>query len=104
MLDELKVKLKKMEIKMPVLMVRGDVEDFDRWREVFDENAGARTAHGCQRVRRFRSTENPNHLLILFDWDTEENAKAFSASPQLARTQAKAGILPGRETAFFEEF
>jgi len=89
---------------MPVLMVRTDVEDFDRWKQVFEENAGARTAHGCRRVRRFRSTANPNHLLILFDWDTEENAKAFSSSPQLATTKAKAGILPGLETAFFEEF
>ncbi|WP_342726752.1 antibiotic biosynthesis monooxygenase [Bradyrhizobium sp. B097] len=101
---ELKAKLQKMETKMPVLMVRGDVEDFDRWKQVFDKNSDARTAHGCRRVRRFRSTANPNHLLILFDWDTEENAKAFSSSPQLERTQAKAGILPGRETAFFEEF
>lgn len=88
---------------MPVIMVRGDVEDLDKWKRVFDANTENRRAHGCQRVQRFRQIDNQNNILVLFDWDTAENAESFMANPRLAKIQKQSGMAPNPDTAMFEE-
>jgi hypothetical protein len=51
--------------------------DFDAWKIRFEAGAPARKAAGCRGVRRFRGIEDPRELMVIFDWDAIENAKAF---------------------------
>ncbi len=32
---------------------------------------------GCRGVRRFRNVNDPDELIVIFDWDTHENARRF---------------------------
>jgi heme-degrading monooxygenase HmoA len=63
-----------------VLMVsrrRLEEGDFDAWKKRFEAGAAARKAAGCRGVRRFHGIEDPHELVVIFDWDTIENARAY---------------------------
>lgn len=53
--------------------------DFDAWKTRFEQGAAERRAAGCRGVRRFRNLHAPNELIVIFDWDTEANARAYVA-------------------------
>lgn len=81
--------------------------DFEAWKERFEKQASARKAAGCRGVRRFRGIEDPNELMVIFDWDSIENAKAFvgmkvAENPQLTEQRPGGGGL-NLESIFMEE-
>lgn len=76
---------------MPHVITRRrlDAGDFDAWMVRFAAGAEARRAAGCRGVRRFRSADDPQEIVVIFDWDTHENARRFveekmAANPQLS--------------------
>lgn len=72
-----------------------DEGDFEAWKPRFEAQAEARKAAGCRGVRRMRGVENPRELVVIFDWDTVENAKAFVGM----KTTEKPELLENREDA-----
>ncbi|MBV8201726.1 MAG: hypothetical protein JOZ15_13980 [Acidobacteria bacterium] len=64
---------------------RTTVADYDRWKPVFDEDAGDRRAAGSNGGELFRDAEDPNVVYILFEWDLEQ-----------ARQYGQSGISRGR--------
>ena len=52
---------------MAVLIIRHPVRDYVAWRPVYDAYEAARTAAGLTNGRVYRSAEDPNDILILFD-------------------------------------
>ncbi len=64
---------------MPLMISRRQLEpgDFSTWKTRFEEGAAARKAAGCRGVRRFHSVDNPDELIVIFDWDSHENARKF---------------------------
>jgi heme-degrading monooxygenase HmoA len=72
-----------------------DEGDFDDWKKRFEAQAEVRKAAGCRGVRRMRGVENPRELVVIFDWDTIENAKAFVG----IKTTEKPELLENREDA-----
>ena len=53
--------------------------------------AKVRTQPGCRSVRLLRSTENPDHLAIVEEWDSiEAHKRAATAIPPNQLEQAKA--------------
>jgi heme-degrading monooxygenase HmoA len=54
-----------------------DAGTFDAWKKRFEDGAASRKAAGCRGVRRFRSIHDPEEVVIVFDWDTHENARKF---------------------------
>jgi len=84
-----------------------DEGDFDAWKERFEAQSETRAQAGCRGVRRFRGVENPRELLVIFDWDSEENARKFvgmklSEKPELLETR-EGGVAPKLENIFMEE-
>ena len=59
---------------MPYVLVRHTVEDYDKWKPLFDGHADARSAAGSLGGQLMRSAENPNDITVMFEWDTMENA------------------------------
>lgn len=70
-----------------------DEGDFDAWQARFEAQVELRKAAGCRGVRRMRGVENPRELVVIFDWDTIENAKAFVG----LKTTEKPELLDRRE-------
>src|SRR6478752_10863167 len=87
---------------MGMLIVRHKVKDYGKWRPVFDRHAGAQKSAGLTNPRVFRSSDDKNEVVILFDTDGTKKAKDFVASPNLKETMAKAGVMD-RPTVFFLE-
>ncbi len=87
---------------MGTLIIRHKVKDYGKWRPVFDRHAGAQKSAGLTNPRVFRSSDDKNEVVILFDTDGTKKAKDFVASPEVKETMAKAGVMD-RPTAFFLE-
>lgn len=77
--------------------------DFDNWKARFESAAAARKAAGCRGVRRFRSADNPDEVIVVFDWDTLDNARHFiENNVRLLQAQNPAAP-PMMETWYVEE-
>ena len=71
---------------MSYMIVRHKVREFSTWKTVFDEHGSTRASAGCKGGRLFRFSEDPNHLLMVFEWDNHENARTFAQSEDLRNT------------------
>jgi hypothetical protein len=78
---------------MAVLVIRHQVESFDTWKAVFDEQATTRQANGSRRERVFRDVVDANEVLIYLDWDDGERAWLFARSDDLREAMVHAGVI-----------
>jgi len=74
------------------MLAQHQVEDFPKWKAVFDNVADLRKANGEKSAQIFQDAENPNKLTLLFEWDSIENARAYAQNPDLAAAMQKAGV------------
>lgn len=88
---------------MPYALVRHKVEDYERWKPVFDEDAANREAGGSKGGYLFRNADDPNELLILFEWDELENVRRFGQSDELRQKMQRAGVADRPDFYFLEE-
>ena len=88
---------------MTYLLVRHKVEDYAKWKPVFDEHGAARKAGGSKGARVFRSVDNPSEQVIITEWPTLEQARAFAQSPDLREAMQRAGVLGKPEVLFLDE-
>jgi quinol monooxygenase YgiN len=94
---------KGVENSMPYLLVRHQVEDYARWKPLFDQHGLTRQRNGCRGGQLFRNSNNPNELLILFEWDNLERARQFAQSPDLRETMQRAGVIDQPDVYFLEK-
>ena len=87
---------------MGAMIVRHSVRDYGAWRPVFDAHEAARTAAGLTNGRVFRSAEDPNDLLLLFEMADRRRAEEFAASDDLRTTMQRAGVLGPPEIRYAE--
>ena len=88
---------------MANLLVHNQVEDYNKWKLIFDEHASFRSQMGSKGGKVFRNKENPNDIFILFEWDSIENAQKFSQSDNLKEIMKKAGVISKPDVYFLEE-
>jgi quinol monooxygenase YgiN len=77
---------------MAGLFVHIKVRDYQEWKKGFDANSSFRTNSGAQSGQIFTDADDPNMVYILFKWNSIENAKKFSQSPELKAAMQKAGV------------
>ena len=77
--------------------------DFDGWKLRFESAAVARKAAGCRGVRRFRSVDKRDEVIVIFDWDSLENARAFIEGNVRMLQAQNPGAPPLMETWYVEE-
>jgi heme-degrading monooxygenase HmoA len=94
---------KYLEVMMSNMLVHHNVEDYNKWKNIFDEHSPFRAQMGSKGGRVFRSANDPNDLFILFEWDNLENAKKFTQSDNLKQTMQKAGVKGTPDIYFLEE-
>ncbi|MBQ11317.1 MAG: antibiotic biosynthesis monooxygenase [Planctomyces sp.] len=85
---------------MAHLAIRHRVRDYVAWKRVFDEFAPQRRAAGEIDYQIFDVDGDRNHIAIIQEWTSLENAKAFISSDALKEAMGKAGV-EGEPTILF---
>jgi hypothetical protein len=78
---------------MGVMIVHHFVRDYAAWRPAYDAHEAARRAAGLTNGRVFRSTEDPNDILILFDTSDRRRAEEFGGSEDLKSAMQNSGVI-----------
>jgi hypothetical protein len=78
---------------MGVMIVHHAVRDYEAWRPAYDAHEAARRAAGLTNGRVFRSTEDPNDILILFDTSDRRRAEEFGGSEDLKSAMQNSGVI-----------
>ncbi|MCE8425777.1 MAG: hypothetical protein J5U17_08380 [Candidatus Methanoperedens sp.] len=88
---------------MTYLLVRHKVKDYEKWKTLFDEHSATRKTGGSKGGRLFRNADNPDEMVIIFEWDSLEKAKKFAQSEDLKKTMQRAGVIDKPDVYFLEE-
>jgi predicted ester cyclase/heme-degrading monooxygenase HmoA len=88
---------------MAHMLVRLAVRDYKVWRPVFDSVADLRREYGEQSHRILRPDDDPESVVVLFDWDNLDNARRYAASPELRAAMERGGVVGRPEILFLEE-
>lgn len=87
---------------MSYVMVTHKVADYARWKPIFDADAANRQAGGSKGGQLFRSADDPDEVVILFEWDLEQ-ARQYSQREEVRAKMQAAGVLDPPEISFLEE-
>ena len=72
--------------------VRHRVEDYPRWKEVFDSTAEYKRSHGWKGYRIHAIEGDNNHLLVMEEFETEDQVREFIGSDYLRDAMGRAGV------------
>ena len=88
---------------MASMLVHHQVKDYSEWKKVYDSVADLRASNGELTDKIYRDAEDPNKLTVIFTWDSLENAKKYSQSPELKAAMEKAGVVGPPDIRFLQE-
>lgn len=78
---------------MTTMVVRHDVADYDTWRKVYDEVEPLRSQYGVSAQRVLKETGGDgNSLLVIHEFPSADQARAFAESDELAQAMQRAGV------------
>lgn len=77
---------------MAYLLAKAPVEEFDAWKSAFEGFDSFRTEHGQLGYQVFQSAHDPDEIVVLFEWDENEDPKAFFESEAMRERMAQAGV------------
>jgi heme-degrading monooxygenase HmoA len=88
---------------MPYILVQHSVEDYDKWKAVFNEHGATRQSAGSKGGSILRNADDSNHITILLEWDNLDNARAFAKSENLREAMQQAGVTGPPNMYFLDE-
>ena len=77
---------------MAKVIVQHHVADYDTWYPLFIEHGQVRRQHGATGHTINRQIEDPNSLVIVNDFTTADQARAFMQDPSLPDVMHRAGV------------
>jgi hypothetical protein len=80
---------------MLAMLVRNRVEDYSRWKSVFDSQDPAAREAGLHLTDLWRDVEDPNNVFFLFRISDLDKARVFVADPKSAEVGKAAGVVDG---------
>ena len=89
---------------MAHLLIRHKVKDYSTWKAAFDGFFETRRAGGEIAWQILHPDDDLNNLVILFEWDSLDNARSFMANPDLKKTMEAAGVIEPPEAYFLKEY
>ncbi len=75
------------------MLVRHKVREFAEWKRVYDEHLPWRTEAGLAERYLLHGADDANQIVLFFQLEDLERAKAFAESDDLRETMKKAGVL-----------
>lgn len=88
---------------MTFVLVKARIEDYAKFRSVFDGLASRRKEFASKDARVFRNSSNPNEVVILMELDDVEKARQYLQSDELRQSQQRAGTLGPPEVSYLDE-
>ena len=88
---------------MPYMLVQHQVEDFAKWKTVFDSALDMRRAGGEKSAQILHDADDVNSLTLLFEWDSLENAQQYAQNPDLKAAMQEAGVTSPPNISFLTE-
>ncbi len=76
---------------MPHILVRQNVEDFAKWKELFDSDISFREPAGSKGAQVFQSADDAEEIFVLMEWDNMERLQQFAQSDELKARMKRAG-------------
>lgn len=72
--------------------IRHRVEDYRKWKEGFDSTAEYKRSHGWNGYRLYAIEGDNNHVLVMEEFETENQAREFLGSDYLREAMGRAGV------------
>lgn len=88
---------------MAHMLIKHHVHDYARWRAVFDDKVDLRIENGETYAHVFRNADDPDNIVIMFRWDSLENARRYAQDPRLKAAMQEAGVVGAPEVFFLDE-
>jgi len=76
---------------MVYVLAQLKVENYKTWKTFFDKKSDTREESGAKEAHLFRNSDDQNEVLILFIWDTKDNAWKYMESENLRKYLKNAG-------------
>jgi quinol monooxygenase YgiN len=77
---------------MAKMIVQHTVQDFSKWKTVFDSVHGLRKQFGCTSEEVFHGHQNPKAVVIITHWGNLDQAQKYGQSPEMKDAMQKAGV------------
>ncbi|MGB5959022.1 MAG: antibiotic biosynthesis monooxygenase [Coleofasciculaceae cyanobacterium] len=77
---------------MEYVLIIHEVEDYEAWKQIFDNAASIRKEAGEQSYQVLKYDNNANKIVHFSQWISIANAKAFFESPKLVEIRRQAGV------------
>lgn len=87
---------------MPYVVVVHKVQDYDRWRPYFDADRAHQQAAGLTVRNVLRGADDPQEVVIFFEAESLDRARALTGSDELRKTMQEAGVLGPPAIHFLE--
>jgi quinol monooxygenase YgiN len=77
---------------MKYVLIIHEVEDYESWKQVFDNAADIRKQAGEIAYQVLSYENDPNKVVHFSSWTSIEDAKLFFESPKLVKIRHEAGV------------
>jgi heme-degrading monooxygenase HmoA len=77
---------------MALLLIRHRVTDYEAWRKVYDSVSDVPAFSNITSESVHRMVDDPNNVLVLHYFDSVDEARAFTALPELQEAMQRAGV------------
>ena len=88
---------------MHYLFCKHRVEDYAKWRRVFDADAAAQQESGLRLLHVLRDTADPNLVVMLFRAEDLDKARAFTETPAASDSAESSGVVGAVEILFLSD-
>ncbi len=88
---------------MVYVLFRHRVKDYKKWKSVFDGARAIRRAGGQGAGQVFHIENDPNNLMLIFEWSSLDAAHKFAQSQELRQAMQEAGVLEQPEMYFLSD-
>jgi quinol monooxygenase YgiN len=75
-----------------IVLARLKVQDYDTWRQRFENNAETRKAAGCLGTHIFYNAADQKDVTVNFQWEDEDGARNFLGGPAAEKLRAEGGV------------
>jgi len=79
------------------------VEDYAKWKPVFDKHKVIIKKAGGKSGTVYRISGEPNHIRVLIEWDKKEDATKFIESEDLKKIMQEARVLGKPDIWFLDK-
>jgi len=81
------------------LLIRYRIEDFARFKRVFDHFGTNRRQHGATAHRLLHLSDDPQEMVVIIEFPSRDEAQAFLNDPKRPLALVESGIHPDSDRA-----